>query len=83
MIGWIADALRALATKLDGWSSRGDSNSKCSFCTKHRTDVEYLIAGPNRTYICEDCVELSRQILEETGYYRRRDAESKTEEDPE
>ena len=32
--------------------------------------VEFLISAPGRTYICEQCVESSRRILEERGFYR-------------
>lgn len=34
----------------------------CNFCGKKRTDVTKMIAGPN-VYICNECIELSHQIL--------------------
>ena len=38
---------------------------KCSFCGKIDREVERLIAGPNGVYICDSCVELCNEILEE------------------
>ena len=34
----------------------------CSFCTKDKTTVAKLIAGPG-VYICNECVELCDQII--------------------
>jgi ATP-dependent Clp protease ATP-binding subunit ClpX len=36
----------------------------CSFCGKNQSDVKKLIAGP-AVYICEECIRLSSQILQE------------------
>jgi predicted DNA-binding transcriptional regulator AlpA/ATP-dependent Clp protease ATP-binding subunit ClpA len=36
---------------------------QCSFCGKHDSQVEKLIAGPN-VYICNTCVDLCNQILD-------------------
>ena len=43
-----------------------DVNSKvrCSFCGKESRDVRKLIAGP-KVYICDECVSLCREIIEE------------------
>lgn len=41
---------------------------KCSFCGKVQGDVKRLIAGPDRVFICDECVALCEQIItEETG----------------
>ncbi len=37
----------------------------CSFCTKHKKDVKHLISGPDGVYICNDCVELCVDLIEE------------------
>ncbi|MCD4712968.1 MAG: ATP-dependent Clp protease ATP-binding subunit ClpX [Clostridiales bacterium] len=37
---------------------------KCSFCGKSQEQVKRLIAGPN-VYICDECIELCNEILEE------------------
>lgn len=43
-----------------------DPNSKvrCSFCGKEARDVRKLIAGP-KVHICDECVSLCREIIEE------------------
>jgi glutaredoxin len=37
----------------------------CSFCGKSQGDVARLIAGPGAIYICNECVELCREIIDE------------------
>ncbi len=37
----------------------------CSFCGKHQEEVKKLIAGPTDVYICDECIELCNDILEE------------------
>ncbi|WP_024622089.1 ATP-dependent Clp protease ATP-binding subunit ClpX [Metaclostridioides mangenotii] len=37
---------------------------KCSFCGKNQDQVRRLIAGPN-VYICDECVELCDEIIQE------------------
>ena len=37
---------------------------KCSFCNKTQHEVRKLIAGPG-VYICDECVELCCEILDE------------------
>src|ERR1051325_6017952 len=37
----------------------------CSFCAKSQDQVKKLIAGPGAVYICDECVELCREIIEE------------------
>ncbi|HEV2107400.1 MAG TPA: ATP-dependent Clp protease ATP-binding subunit ClpX [Thermomicrobiales bacterium] len=38
---------------------------RCSFCNKGQEEVRRLIAGPNQVYICDECVQLCREIIEE------------------
>ncbi|HSO09677.1 MAG TPA: ATP-dependent Clp protease ATP-binding subunit ClpX [Desulfoprunum sp.] len=38
----------------------------CSFCGKHQSEVQKLIAGPN-VYICDECIELCNDIVREEG----------------
>ena len=43
---------------------------RCSFCGKTQDQVKRLIAGPN-VYICDECIELCSEIIEEeleSGY---------------
>ena len=37
---------------------------RCSFCGKTQDQVRKLIAGPN-VYICDECVEICAEIVEE------------------
>jgi ATP-dependent protease Clp ATPase subunit len=40
---------------------------RCSFCGKHQDQVKKLIAGggSNRPYICNECVALCKEIMDE------------------
>src|SRR5574340_1659122 len=38
---------------------------RCSFCGKSQDQVQRLIAGPGGVYICDECVDLCREIIEE------------------
>ena len=37
---------------------------KCSFCGKAQDQVRKLVAGPG-VYICDECIELCNEIIEE------------------
>ena len=43
----------------------GDEKLRCSFCNKTQDQVRKLIAGPNGTYICDECVSVCDEILNE------------------
>ncbi|RBQ16391.1 ATP-dependent Clp protease ATP-binding subunit ClpX [Spongiactinospora rosea] len=43
---------------------RGDL-LKCTFCGKSQKEVRKLIAGPGGVYICDECVELCNELIEE------------------
>lgn len=38
---------------------------RCSFCGKSQDQVRKLIAGPNGAYICDECVDICSEIIEE------------------
>ena len=38
---------------------------RCSFCGKTESQVMKLLKGPNGVYICDECVELCSEIIEE------------------
>ena len=42
-----------------------DNNLICSFCNKSRKDVTKMIVGASKTAICNECVKLCVEILEE------------------
>ena len=47
-------------------STRGSRvQYRCSFCGKGQEDVRRLIAGPGAVYICDECVDLCREIIDE------------------
>lgn len=50
-----------------------DSKVRCSFCGKPQEQVRKLIAGPNGAYICDECVDICSEIIEEE--FAREEAE--------
>ncbi len=42
-----------------------DDRVRCSFCGKTQDQVSKLIAGPNGAYICDQCIEICNEIIEE------------------
>ena len=47
----------------------GNKEIRCSFCGKTQDQVNKLIAGPG-VYICDECVELCSDIIDEDDYPR-------------
>ncbi len=48
-----------MAPKMNG------SDVRCSFCNKTQSQVRKLIAGPAGVYICDECIDICADILEE------------------
>ncbi|MCD8300052.1 MAG: ATP-dependent Clp protease ATP-binding subunit ClpX, partial [Clostridiales bacterium] len=50
-----------------------DDRIRCSFCGKTQDQVEKLISGPNGAFICDECIEVCNEILEDElfGGYNR------------
>ena len=44
---------------------RPEEKIRCSFCGKNQDQVRKMIAGTNGVYICDECIELCSEILEE------------------
>ena len=44
---------------------RGEDKVRCSFCGKTQEQARKLIAGPNGAYICDDCIEICAEIIED------------------
>ncbi len=42
-----------------------DSKIRCSFCNKSEEQVRKLIAGPDGAYICDACINICSEIIEE------------------
>ena len=43
----------------------GEGKVRCSFCNKTQDEVRKLIAGPSGVYICDECIEICSEIIEE------------------
>ena len=54
-----------------------DTRIRCSFCGKTEDQVRKLIAGPDGVYICDECIEICAEIIEEefTGLPQADDTE--------
>ena len=46
-------------------AGRNDERLRCSFCGKTQDQVRKLIAGPNGAYICDECVDVCAEIIDE------------------
>ena len=46
-------------------AGRYDDVVRCSFCNKTQAQVRKMIAGPNGVYICDRCVDVCAEIIEE------------------
>lgn len=46
-------------------ANRTDDRVRCSFCGKTQDQVKKLIAGSNNVFICDECIELCGEILDE------------------
>jgi ATP-dependent Clp protease ATP-binding subunit ClpX len=53
--------------------SPGINAQSCSFCHRSYEEVERLISGPEQVYICDECVSLCVEILEEERQKQKRD----------
>lgn len=61
-------------------AGRNSDEIRCSFCNKTQDQVRKMIAGPSGVYICDRCVEICADIVEEEF---EDDAEAFAEEEPE
>ena len=46
-------------------AGRNDEKIRCSFCGKTQSQVRKLIAGPNGAFICDECVDICSEIIDE------------------
>lgn len=54
----------------------GRTEYQCSFCGKAQGQVKRLIAGPDRVFICDECVTLCDQIIAEESPAQAKDTTS-------
>lgn len=41
------------------------SQARCSFCGRYTSEVRRLVAGPGAAYICDECLQLCNDILQD------------------
>ena len=58
--GYICD--ECVESRRETSTNEGDL---CSFCGKSQSDVESLFIGLNGVRICNECIELCREIIDE------------------
>lgn len=56
-------------------ATKNGQNIRCSFCGKTQEQVKKLIAGPEGVFICDECVEICTDIIEEEVYGKEDDEE--------
>lgn len=44
---------------------KGENRVRCSFCGKTEDQVRKLIAGPDGAFICDECIEICAEIIDE------------------
>ena len=44
---------------------KGENKIRCSFCGKTEDQVRKLIAGPDGAFICDECIEICAEIMDE------------------
>ena len=62
-------------------AGRNEEKYRCSFCGKSQDQVRKLIAGPNGAYICDECVDICAEIIEEELESEETGAEAAPEEE--
>lgn len=46
-------------------AGKNSDDIRCSFCNKPQNQVKKLIAGPAGVYICDECIDICEDIIEE------------------
>ncbi len=49
-------------------AGKKDDRIRCSFCGKTQEQVGRLISGPNGAYICDHCVDICAEIIDEESF---------------
>ena len=57
-------------------AGKNDGKIRCSFCGKTQDQVNRLISGPNGAFICDECIDICAEILEEEGVEGHEDKSS-------
>ena len=46
-------------------AGKNDGKIRCSFCGKTQDQVHRLISGPNGAFICDECIDICAEIIDE------------------
>ena len=57
-------------------AGKNDGRIRCSFCGKAQEQVNRLISGPNGAFICDECIDICAEILEEEAMEGEQDTHS-------
>lgn len=49
-------------------AGKNEGKIRCSFCGKPQNQAGRLIAGPNGAYICDECVDICAEIIDEESF---------------
>ncbi|HET7010812.1 MAG TPA: ATP-dependent Clp protease ATP-binding subunit ClpX [Anaerolineales bacterium] len=52
---------------MPGKDSAASASRRCSFCSRGEQEVHRLISGPDGVFICNECVDLCRDIIDGDG----------------
>lgn len=61
-------------------AGKNDGKIRCSFCGKPQEKAGRLISGPNGAFICDECVEICAEIIDEEGFGKVEKDDSASEE---
>jgi ATP-dependent protease Clp ATPase subunit len=50
----------------------GGKGLRCSFCGRDESQVQKLVAGPKRVFICDDCVSVAKRIMDSSSSAERK-----------
>ena len=62
-------------------AGKNDGRIRCSFCGKAQEQVNRLISGPNGAFICDECIDICAEILEEEAMEGDQDTQHSAKED--
>ena len=60
-------------------AGKNDGKIRCSFCGKTQDQVGRMISGPNGAFICDECVDICAEIIEEENLEEKAPASAKEE----
>ena len=58
---------------------KNDGKIRCSFCGKTQEQVNRMISGPNGAFICDECVDICAEIIEEENLEEKENTSVKEE----